>query len=295
MQEKKFTIVVPIKDEVDRLNRSLPSFYRVNPDEVIICTDYPSPPVVINRVNALAKKFDMKDKTKILPVKKNADYSYHQAWVRRAGFTEAKNDIVLTTDIDLDINNNILKAVNLVGENGVGLVSLSKFRQPYDISTFLRAFGYNFLRLSYILILKRIPSKNSGIGLQMTLFTGLYAFYKPYWLKTEDEGIKKIVPTAWKQKNKKNYNPNAYNVGEDNYLRDCMERKYRVIYLAQIGAIVIDRDKLALPGMQIQRGRYSARRGRSLLGAIVHSIIKIEPNYLKGFLSERRRLEALLK
>ena len=128
-----------------------------------------------------------------------------------------------------------------------------------------------------------------GEAAPYTLFTGLYAFYRPYWLDSENGGIKKVIPTAWKQDPIKKVDKDAYNVGEDNYLRDCMEKKHRVIYLPQIGASVIDRDKHSDPRVQYQRGRYNAKRGRSLLGAIIHTILWLELYYLKGFLGERKR------
>ena len=41
---------------------------------------------------------------KILEVEKKNDYSFQQAWVRMKGFLEARNDVILTGDIDLYIN-----------------------------------------------------------------------------------------------------------------------------------------------------------------------------------------------
>ncbi|MFX1512912.1 MAG: hypothetical protein ACFFCQ_10025, partial [Promethearchaeota archaeon] len=186
----------------------------------------------------------------------------------------------------------VMKAIELVGNNNIGLASLSKFRQPYNLLTFLQTFGYFSLRFFYFIFLRHLHRDyKSGKGLQMTLFTGLYAFYRPYWRDTEDEGIKKLVPTAWQQDRLKlqNVNKDAYNVGEDNYLRDCMEKKYRVLYLARMGATVIDRDKHRDPRLQYQRGRYNAKRRRSLLGAIFHTLLLVEPHYLRGFIAERRR------
>lgn len=273
------------------LERSLPSFYNVEPDEVIICTDDPSPKIVVDTIKRIAKRYHMTERTIIHPVPHNPEYSYHQAWVRRSGFLIAKNDFLLVTDIDLELNKNILNAINLVGKNNIGMVSLSKFRYPIDVKSFLRAFGYMSLRLSYFIILQRIKAKKSGEGLRMTLFTGLYALYRPYWLDSEDEGVKKMVPSAWKQDLSKKVDQDAYMVGEDNYLRDCMEKKHLVVYLTRIGAVVIDRDKHSHQGIQFQRGRYNAKQGRSLLGAIVHTILHVEPGYFRGYLSERKRIQ----
>ena len=191
MQDTPFTIVTPVKDEAHILKTSLPSFYNVGPDEVILCTDDPTPKIVSRTVEKIAKAHNMENRTKILPVPRNTEYAYHQAWVRRSGYLAAKNDVILTTDVDLKITRNVLRAIQLVGKDNVGLVSLTKIRPPYDVLTFARLFGTTSLRILYFLLLRHQKERKSGKGLKMTLFTGLYAFYRPYWLDSEDEGVKK--------------------------------------------------------------------------------------------------------
>ncbi|MHA1167757.1 MAG: glycosyltransferase [Candidatus Hodarchaeales archaeon] len=281
-----FTIVVPMKDEIKRLERTLPAFYKVKPDEVIICTDDPIPLGITETVNRIAVNHGMENNTKILNVSRNPEYSYHQAWVRRSGFRAARNDIILTSDIDLVINKNVLKAIKLVGKNNIGMVTLSKFRHPYDVTSYFRAFGLMCLRLLYFLLLRHV--KGSG-GLKMTTFTGLYVIYRPYWLEMEDESVKQMAPPIPKRNKYDKYHFDDFNMGEDTFLRDCIEKKYDVIYLSRLGGVIIDREKHYHKSTQFQRGRYSAKRQRSLLGAIVHTILHLEPGYFRGFLSERRR------
>lgn len=293
LNQIRFSIVTPVKDEAKFLERSLPSFYEINPDEVIICTDDPTPHIIKKTVKEIATRYQMISKTKIHPVPRNPEYSYHQAWVRRSGFLTAKNDTILTSDVDLQLNKNVLEAIELVGKNNIGMITLTKLRYPYNKLGFLRFFGIMILRLLYSLIFNRLVYSDSGKGLRMTLFSGLYVLYRPYWLDSEDDGVKKMVPTVWKQKKGEKIDNNAYNVGEDNYLRDCMEKKHKVLYLTRIGAVVIDRDKHAHPGLQFQRGRYSAKRGRSFLGAVIHTILHIEPNYFKGYLFERQQIRGI--
>lgn len=286
MKNRKFTIVSPIKNEVKRLERSLPTFYEVNPNEVIICTDEPSPPEVIKAVKRIAKRYNMEHKTKILPVPRNPEYAYHQAWVRRMGYKTAKNDIILTSDIDLMLNKNVLKAIDLVGKNNVGLVSLTKFRHPYNIISFYRTFSFAFLSLIYFFFLRHLGSGTGG--LKMTNFSGLYALYRPNWQDSEDEGVKNIYPPSTKRDPSNKIDNNAFRIGEDTYLRDCMVKKYNVIYLSRIGAVIMDREKAFHPSQQIERARYSIKTGRSLLGAIIHASIWAEPHYLKEYLRVRK-------
>ena len=283
----KFTIVAPIKDEVERLRRSLPTFYEIGPDEVIICTDDPSPKLIKEAVKELAIQYNMVDKTKVLPVPRNPEYKYHQAWVRRSGYRSAKNDIILTSDIDLYLNKNVHKAIRLIGKDNIGLVSLSKFRPPFNLESFVRTIGEFFLRILYILLLKNIRSTS---GLKMTLFTGLYALYKPYWLDSEGDDIKKMEPPFHKVDFGAKINKESFNMGEDTFLRDSIEKNHRTITLSTIAGVIMDREKHNHPKMQFERGRYNAKRGRSFLGAIVHTVIHIEPNYLKGFLIERNKV-----
>ena len=188
-----------MKDEVNRLERSLPLFYKINPDEVIICTDDPSPSKVLKAINRIAAQHGMSDKTKIHSVMRNPEYGYHQAWVRRSGFLAAKNDIILTSDVDLLINKNTLKAINLVGKNNVGLVSLSKFRHPFDLISFYRAFGSAFIIIMYYLLIRHQSSGTGGV--RMTTFTGLYALHKPSWLDTEDDAHQLSNQTCHKPTN----------------------------------------------------------------------------------------------
>ena len=229
----------------------------------------------------------MVDKTKVLPVPRNPEYKYHQAWVRRSGYRSAKNDIILTSDIDLYLNKNVHKAIRLIGKDNIGLVSLSKFRPPFNLESFVRTIGEFFLRILYILLLKNIRSTS---GLKMTLFTGLYALYKPYWLDSEGDDIKKMEPPFHKVDFGAKINKESFNMGEDTFLRDSIEKNHRTITLSTIAGVIMDREKHNHPKMQFERGRYNAKRGRSFLGAIVHTVIHIEPNYLKGFLIERNKV-----
>jgi len=286
----RFSIVCPIKDEVDLIPVTLPSFYSVNPSEVILCLDKPAPKKVTKMIKKVAKACNAEDKTRIIEVERRPDYRFHQAWVRRKGFLEAENDIILTTDIHLIINRNVLKAVKLVGKNNIGLVSLSKFEYPNSIISFLRMMSRGILK-----IIHKIIKMGTVTG-----FTGLYCIYRPYWLDSEpEEGIKNLVNPKQKlrmgiriSKDFEVYR-DIFPAGEDTYLRDCMEKKHRVIYLPDTGATVLTNPLESHPDIQYCKGIYFAFRGRKPLVSIGRALIRFEPYYLCGYLYGRRLLSVL--
>jgi len=280
-----FSIVCPIKDEVDLIPVTLPSFYSVNPSEVILCLDKPAPKKVVKTIKKVAEACNAEDKTRIIEVERRHDYRFHQAWVRRKGFLEAENDIILTTDIDLIINRNVQKAVKLVGKNNIGLVSLSKFEYPNSITSFLRMMSRGTLK-----IIHKIIKMGTVTG-----FTGLYCIYRPYWLDSEpEEGIKNLINPKQKlrmgiriSKGFEVYR-DIFPAGEDTYLRDCMEKKHRVIYLPDIGATVLTNPLESHPDIQYCKGIYFAFKGRKPLISIGRALIRFEPYYLCGYLYGRR-------
>lgn len=275
-----FSIVVPVKDEVDLIPRTLPSYYAINPSEVIICTDKPAPKEVRQVIKKVAVAWDAQDITRIVEVKRDPDWNFHQAHVRRTGFKEAKCDNLLTVDIDLVINSNVLKALKLVGKNNVGLVSCSKFHYPKSLVDLWRIGATTFLRKFVHNILDRLMG--------ITSFTGLYALWRPFWLDSEpEERIKRHVnPKQFYRGEYAGKVPTDVNpTGEDTHLRDCMSEKHLCIYLHKIGAIILRDVYEDVPYVQYMKGRYFRRRGRSLLIAIGRAFLRGQPHYLRGFLS----------
>lgn len=284
---KKFSVVIPVKNEVDLIRRNLSSWCELKPSEIILCFDKPAPDDCVALARLIARFYNVH--LRILEVERNSEYSFHQAWVRRKGFLEAKHDRILTGDIDLIVNKNVLKAVKMVGKNNVGLVSCSKFRVPTNLTSLWRCFGHNILRkiIAIALTQQFIPP-----GLRMTTFTGLYAISRPCWRQSEDEGIKTLVnPKQALRGDYTSSNPLGATScpGEDSYLRDCMVKKFKVVYLHDIGAKDVQNALRNHPSVQFEVGRYNAlERNRSLLGAIVHTICYFHPYYLQGFLNGRK-------
>jgi len=270
MNKIQWSLVCPIKNEVDLITKTVPSFYAVNPSEVVLCFDNPPH----KGAYEIAKKIADKHKnisTKFLLVDRNPDFAFHQSWVRRKGFLEAKYDRILTSDIDLIINKKVLKAIELVGKNNTGLVSFSK-RYPYQgIQKIWRNITQEIVRIFY-------PGR----------FSGLYAIWRPYWLDSEDEDIKKL-------QNPKQGSLGDVRTGEDTYLRDCMIKEHRVVYLKDVGAKVLTTNIADLPRIQFERGRYFASQGYGLIRILLKVFLYFQFHVLSGWVYERRRQSAFGK
>ncbi len=165
----------------------------------------------------------------------------------------------------------MLKAVELVGKNNLGLVSCSK-RYPYTgMKKIWRNIAQEIVRMIY-------PGR----------FTGLYAIWRPYWLDSEDEGIKKL-------QNPKQGNLGDVRTGEDTYLRDCMIKKHRVIYHRDVGAKVLTTNIADLPRIQFERGRYFASQGYGFMRILLKAFLYFQFHVLLGWLYEKRRRSAFGK
>jgi hypothetical protein len=260
--KKCFSIVCPIKDEVDLIPKTLPSFYDINPTEVILCVDKPAPQDVVKTITKVARACRAEDKTRIIEVERNPEYAFHQAWVRRKGFLQAKCDKILTVDIDIRINRNIKKYFSVV--NGkIKLVSFAKSSHPPN-------FRYLIAQLIQTVyqVVKREEYKS---------FTGLYFFSKKAWLETEDaESIKKIPR------------------GEDTHLDQHLKGKYETFFVNKVKNICF-RPK-ETPKYQYLVGVVKWRtRKDSLWRVVLHSLLYFRPNVLIGYWKAKHAEEELQK
>jgi hypothetical protein len=245
----KFSLVVPIKDEIDLLPLTLPSYYALNPDEVIFCLDHPKSPEIVKKISLLAKKYNALDKTRIIGVKKNSNYRFHQAIVRRTGFKEAKNDIILTGDIDTIFHLSIRDHIDLVGQGNIKLVSFSKFSYPISF------------RKSVIWLIHKFYPHES--------FTGLYAFSKSTWLETEDMKSLKKIPR-----------------GEDTHLHIYLTKRYNSKFISGVKNIVLrpfeSRKYLFLCGWT-----QWVQRKTPLWRVLISTVLYFRPYWLFGYLKAR--------
>lgn len=280
----EFSVVVPVLDDRDLLRVTLPSYFKLNPSEIILCYDDPPIQESVELCREIAEGFPDVSLNFIF-VPDTHGWVFHQAYVRREGFKAACYDRVVTGDIDLVVNQNVLKAVECVGPNlsegDVGLASVSKFEWAGGWRGLARLFGRGLLKL----VVHRFAEAYRGYGIATSYFTGLYCFWRPFWLETEDAGISRLhnpkmslwerVPSEWVAED-------FYATGEDTYLRDCLVRKYPVTYLPDVGAVVLRVELESNPQVQFSNGVYFALKGRHLLGALTRTFLRLEPNYING-------------
>jgi len=277
---RKFSIVIPIAEkDAKYLPITLPSWLSLKSDDVLLCVDKPCSAqlkTVIWKTSKLCGK-----QTRIIEVERSSEWRFHQAHVRREGFHKAKYDVILTGDIDLVVNKNVYKAINLVGKDNIGLVSLAKFHYPRKLPDYWREFVALFSRKILHGFMDKIMAT--------TTFTGLYAFYRPFWLDTEkEEDVKRLVnPKQLYRGEKVELSGASAITGEDTFLRDNMVKKYRCVYLRDIGAIDLGFPTESFPYLQYTTGQYFARQGRSTLISFGRAFLRAQPHYLKGFLTER--------
>jgi len=278
----KFSLVCPIKDEANLIPYTLPSFYALNPSEVILCLDDPAPQNVVEAIERVARAHN-EVATKIIEVAPNSEYTYQQAWIRRRGFMEAEHDRILNTDIDLVLTKNVLKAVERVGKNNIGLAAMAKINANNNIG--------NRLHRLQLLVRFHFLHKNSRIlftGLRTRVFfTGLYALWRPYWLDSEPlDKIKRFigVKQVWRGEYQ---DVNGVPKGEDSHLKSCMLRKHRCIFISDVGGRIVRENPEYLRWLYRTYGRHAGLNGGGFVGAVVHTLLKHHSDYLRGYLEAK--------
>jgi ubiquinone/menaquinone biosynthesis C-methylase UbiE len=267
----KFSIVLPVCDDYQLLRRSLSACYGVGPDEVIVCLDDPPHEETLRESERIATKLGFESRTRIVTISKNPDYRFHQAWVRREGFRKAKHDRILTVDVDVVINKNVLKPIMLVGEDDVGLASCTTLHSIGGPFGLWRAVAHLFASRVY-----------------PPALTGLYALWRPYWLDSENEGIKQLEdPRTTQAKG------SLALIGEDAYLCNCMRAKHRCVHLADIGGYSIRPDCNDRSSVQFEIGRYYAERGCGLDTVLLRSFALARFHYLLGYAYQKSRKETI--
>ncbi len=124
-----------------------------------------------------------------------------------------------------------------------------------------------------------------------TTFTGLYAFWKPYWLDSEPiKEIKRLVNPKqfWRGENPDIRQASAIS-GEDAFLLKCMIKKHKCIYLRDIGCVDLGVSTEKLPYVQYMIGQHFARQDRSIIVSLGRTFLRAQPHYLQGYLMERRK------
>lgn len=271
-----FSVVVPVKDDLGCINANLPSWRSLGPDEIVLCFDNPAPRDCVEASRRICET-DLR----ILEVPKNPEYRFQQAWIRRSGFKIARNDTILTGDIDLQVSSSCLKAVRMVGRNNIGLVSLMKIRSPSGSQGFMRKLLDKLVR-PLLLKHKQVINKQG----QDAYFTGLYALWRPFWADTEDvDGIKQLANPKSAPFQFDSSLWGGY-CGEDTFLWKSMLKKHRCVHLPTVGATDRGIGLEENPGMQWKIGKYHYYSRDGPFRVVVGSLLNVRPTVLASYMHE---------
>ena len=288
----KFSVVVPAHPkDIGIMPKTLPSYLALKPDEMLLCLDEPIPQDFFQIVAKITDEYSSCYKLRIVPVPKDSTWKDQQMRARRTGFMNAKNDRILTGDIDLVVNRNVFKALELLGKDDIGLVSCTKFRYPSNFLHLLRLMGENFLKLYVHRFVK---------GLSVTTFSGLYAIWRPFW--KDSEPIEEARNYSMVKRKIRDGQPLRLSdlsvAGEDTFLRDHMMKKRKVVYLPNIGGYVTSDPLDDTPLMQYVKGIYfSTLKERSDIVALFRAFTRIQPYYFAGHIygKQLKKLDNLEK
>jgi hypothetical protein len=280
----QFSVVLPVSEkDVPLIRKTAHSWFSLASDDFVICVDKPVSDGLEGFIQRCARICKVEHKVRILEVERSSEWSFHQAHVRREGFSRARHEKILTGDIDLVVNANVYKALSLLGENNIGLVSLSKFHHPDSIM--------DYWREGVLFFLRNVAHGALDPVMATSTFSGLYALFRPYWLDSEpaDEAKRLVNPKQFHRGEKPDARRASAITGEDTFLRDHMQQKHRCIYLKTIGAVDLRVSLENLPTIQFAIGQYFARQGRPMLISMGRAVLRAQPYYLKGYLYEKSR------
>src|SRR5438046_10418667 len=114
-------------------------------------------------IDAIRKNSREDNRIRVVEVPSESGWMFHQAFVRRTGFKSAKFDKMLTGDIDVIVNENVVAAIRMVGKDNIGIVNLQKE---------MRSGFFDVVQNSTRRVIRALKKE--------AYFTGLYALYRPY-------------------------------------------------------------------------------------------------------------------
>ena len=247
----EFTVILPIHNEEEYLPHSLPSIYKLFPDEVILlfdrCTDN-SKKVAYN----IAERYKMMKKTKFVDAPESPQWRFRTAFLRFHGTRLAKHDLLLITNADIILDPRITQYFSLIEKNNVGLITFMYKDFPVDWRNLLK-------RLLVSTGIKALGSERwlTGIGL----------FNRKIAYECENiEGLKQVESA------------------EDTHLHMSITKKYRSL------CITLDTIHLRPRGTSrdLLRGRLLWTVGhRSFLHACLSGIVFFRLKIIKGYIQVR--------
>jgi len=249
----KFSVVMPIYKDRDFLVYSLPTVFRLKPDEIVLLFDSTEE---IEFTKRICRKFGFEDKTSFIDLTNisSRNWKCRVGFARRYGFQIATNDVILNTDADTLLDPLIRKYVQKIGEGPDKYVLIGFERKE---------------RLTFREFVRRIYTKISPLTRKAKV-SAVYLFYRPAWLEAEDlEDLKK------------------HPLLEDAHLQRALRNKgYKTLYVhsncLHLRPLKDD------PQTNYSRGVVYALEGAPLRRIMLRSFFQMRPAILVGFLHTRR-------
>ena len=248
-----FTIVIPIKDtdkEFEYMTKSISSAIKLNPSELIIGLDKPSPQRIKERALEISKKFSFTN-IRFLEVEKSNDWNFQLANILWYCYEQASNDRIFSFDVDSTVNRTILIGCDMLGKDNIALVSFTKKTRIDNLTDLFRFIMYR-IRISFA----------------SYVFSGNYWIYRPYFFDIiKKENYKKIVN------------------GVDTFLTEAiLDSKYKMVTRKEMGVNCMDLQNEEYDWRQFQDGIWFFAHKDELTKTITqeHLKRKIKPKF--GFL-----------
>jgi len=271
-----FSVVVPVSEnDASLVPRTLPRWLALPADEVILCVDKPASQHLIEVIRENSRG---DDRLRVVEVPRESGWMFHQAFARRTGFKSARFDKILTGDIDVIVNENVVTAIRMVGKDSIGIVNLQKE---------MRSGFFDVVQNSTRRVIRALKRE--------AYFTGLYALYRPYWLETEDEESAKKIPHPLSHgalereddffvglSSGREATIPPY-LGDDTMLKRAMLKKYRVVSLPQIGGVEVRTETDNRPAFQARQAVRHFRDGRTFAYITVKSILYVRGTLLSAY------------
>lgn len=274
----EFSVILLARStEAKLLRRNLPSWCTLKPSEIIIGLDKPAAKECIDVANEIASQYSTN--VKVIEIDRNPEYKMHQAWARRKCFREAKHDIIFTGDADLSVFPSCLRALDLIGKNNIGLVSLMKVRSQKSFGGIVR----NLINGA----IKKYQERRGHLD-QRGYFTGLYCIYRPYWLDSEDEDSIKKMPHPYDSPLL--IDSQGGYLGEDTHLHNHMKKKHQCVYLSDIGAMDLRPGLEQRTQIQTKMGMMLAYEGKHPITVFGMSVIDLRFHIMGSYVRQLKKI-----
>ncbi|MCX6649385.1 MAG: glycosyltransferase family 2 protein [Candidatus Bathyarchaeota archaeon] len=241
---------MPIHNEERNLHFSLPSLFRLEPDEVVFvmdnCTDRSR-----QLIEYYARKIDYRGHLKFLEVRDiPKDWNYRVAYLFRQGYRASRNDAILTTAADIVLDQDIRKYIEQFGGDNVKIVSFGLKPYPLDRVYFAR--------------------KIISLILPRSTFSGVFIFSRKAWLENENEEDAKKVFRA-----------------QDTLMFRSIRRRYPARHYWTKSLHL--RSRTSESGYYYSRGQVSYQvTKRSPLFVFISSIVYLHPKMFVGYRHAKR-------